>query len=347
MHSYVSVKIGSRTITASTDSDARSEVGDQIMSVRIRDASGKKATDTCEITLNDADDQFVLPKRGEDIEVTLGRDDFEGAGVFVGSVDSVSSRSGRGSGQVLVVEAKSADMRGGLKTRKEKHLDDATFEEAARAFAPEGITVKVHPDLAQMRQDYWYLGRENFMHWAQRTADEFGATFKVMGAEAVFVPIDAGQTVTGRPLETITAKRGVNIINWDLSPDNGRPDRQEFEVTWYDAAEAKWKTQDGTIKAVGEGGAGTYRFSAADQDTAERMSRAMKKKAERAKGGGTVTIDGNPAAQAEAICFVEIRPGISGTYQIVSVEHSWTRGSGFITELELKRPQGKAGEDDR
>lgn len=338
MRTNVSVVIGGAAIP--------SEVAAQLISVRIRDVSGQ-ASDTCEIVLDDADDQFVLPKRGEAIEVTLSRDDADGAGVFTGTIDSVTSRGARGSGQVLVIEAKSADMRSGLKTRREKHLDEASLEEAAKAFAPEGVTVKVHADLARARRDYWYLGRENFLHWAQRTADELGAVFKVIGREAVFVPLNAGETASGKALETIHATRGLNLINWDLAPDHGRPDREEFEVTWYDADEAKWKTQDGTVKAIGEGDAGTHRFSAADRDTAKRLSQAMRTKAESDKGGGSVLIDGDPAAQAEAPCIVTIRPGISATYRIASVEHSFTRQAGFLTRLKLKAPGGAAGQDDR
>jgi hypothetical protein len=73
----------------------------------------------------------------------------------------------------------------------------------------------------------------------------------------------------------------------------------------------------------------------------------MKTKAQADKGGGTVLIDGNPAAQAESPCIVAIRPGISGTYRIASVEHSFTRQAGFLTRLELKAPDGAAGQDDR
>jgi len=347
MTSHVIINISEQVFEAVTGSgDESDSLGSQVMSVKITDASGKTA-DTCEIELNDMDDQIVMPRKNAPIEVILYRDDKPGAITFSGWIGVPSSRGARGSGQVILIEAKAADMRSGLKIRKEKHLDDSTFEQAAQAFAPDGVTVKIAGELGQIRRDYWYLGRENFMHWAQRTAAELGATFKIMGTTAVFVPMNSGQSVSGKPLQTIEATKGVNIISWDMSPENERNDRDEFEVTWYDPADAKWKTQDGTVKVIGRGNTGTYGYSAADQDTAGHISKSLKKKKERERGGGEVTIDGEPAAQAEALCVVTIRPGISGTYLIDKAEHRWTRKQGFLTKLDLKMPKDAAGTDDR
>lgn len=339
MRSYISVVISGKPVSGG--------LLETVQSVTIRDAAGE-TSDTCELVLDDANDQFALPKRGEQVQVALSRDGVAGAAAFEGVIDDVRWRMARGEGQVLVVECKAADMRGDLKTRKEKHKDDSTLEEAARTFAPDGYAVKFGGDLGQIRREYWYMGRENFLHWAQRTAREVGATFKVIGKTAVFAPRNAGRSVSGQPLPTVRAIRGVNIITADISPDFGRPQRQKFEVVWYDTKEAKWKTKTGEVKAVGEGGdVGTYRFSAPDQETAEMQADALEKEAEREKGGGTLVIDGDPAAQAEALCELIARPGISGVYQIDTVEQKWTRSEGWTSSMELKRPGEGTGKDDR
>jgi phage protein D len=337
MRSYITVTINDKPMS--------DEVLATVLSVSIRDAAGE-SSDSCEIVFDDADDQIVLPTRGEPVQVTLYRDDAPDAAGFEGVIDDVRWRIARGDGQVLVVECKAADMRGDLKTRKEKHKDDATLEEAAKGFAPEGYTVKFGGDLGAIKRDYWYLGRENFLHWAQRTAREIGATFKVMGKTAVFTPRNAGQTASGQALPTITVAKGVNLINADISPDLGRPQRKSFDVTWYDPKEAKWKNRRGKVEGVGVlEESGTHRFSAPDQDTAERQAQAMEKEATREKGGGSVTITGDPAAQAEALCVLVARPGVSGTYQIDSAEQRWTRAEGWTTTLDLKRP-GANGSDE-
>ncbi|WP_404291572.1 phage late control D family protein [Microvirga sp. RSM25] len=318
-----------------------------VISVAIKDAAGS-SSDTCEITLDDADDQIAFPSSGDRLEVEIWRDGAEGAAGFEGVLDEPRSQGARGGGQVVIISGKAADMRGGLKDRKEKHKDDATLEEAAKTFVPKGYSIKFGGDLGTIRRDYWHMGRENFLHWAHRTAREIGATFKVIGKTAVFTPRNAGQSASGQPLQTIQATRGVNIINWDLAPDVGRPQRGKFEAVWYDATEAKWKNQRGEVKALGaEDSTGTSRFSAADQDTAEQMAGALEKEAAREKGGGSITIDGEPAAQAEAECVVSIRAGVSGTYRIDSVEHKWTRAEGFTTTLDLKQPGKGTGKDGR
>ncbi|MBB4041998.1 hypothetical protein GGR34_003683 [Microvirga flocculans] len=338
MASHAIVKIGGKPIP--------SEIFSQVLSIKVKDAPGRKS-DTAELVLNDQDDQFAFPRRGESLEVTLWRDEVPGAVTFEGVIDNPRSRGSRGGGQDLIVPAKAADMRGGLKVRKEKHLDDATFEKAARAFAPDGFSIAIDGDLGQIRRDYWYLGRESYLHWAQRTADELGATFKVVGKTAVFVPMNAGKSASGKPLQIVKATRPGNIVNWDLGPDDGRHEYEEFDATYYDPADAKWKMQDGRVRVMGQGTASTSRFSAPDQETAQRFAEGLKRKRDREKGGGTLTIDGDPAAQAEALCEVSIRAGISGTYLIGNVEHQWTRGQGFLSQLELKRPGKGTGKDDR
>jgi len=339
MPSHISLAINERPVSG--------DLLATVISASIKDASGA-SSDICQIVLDDMDDQIAFPSSGDAITLEMWRNEVPGRALFKGVLDEPRSRGARGGGQEIVITGKAADLRGGLKDRKEKHKDEASFEEAAGAFAPEGYTLKFGGDLGRIRRDYWYLGRESFLHWAQRTARELGATFKVIGRTAVFVPRGVGLSASGQPLQTIRATRPGNIVAWDLGPDDGRPQRQKFEALWYDVAEAKWKNQRGEVRAVGsEVGVGVSRFSAADQDTAGRLSSAMEREAEREKGGGTVTIDGDPAALAEAPCLVTIRAGVSGMYRIDSVEHSWTRQAGFLTTLTLKQPGKGTGKDDR
>jgi phage protein D len=53
-------------------------------------------------------------------------------------------------------------------------------------------------------------------------------------------------------------------------------------------------------------------------------------------------------AQAEGTLVLSgARPGIDGSYRIVSVTHKETRSGGATTSLELKQPTGGAGNDGR
>ena len=76
-----------------------------------------------------------------------------------------------------------------------------------------------------------------------------------------------------------------------------------------------------------------------NKKNAQRQAKANAKEAERSKGGGSIEIDGNAAGQSQAICTViGIRDGIDGDWQISSAEHTYTRGGGWVTKLELAQP---------
>lgn len=84
------------------------------------------------------------------------------------------------------------------------------------------------------------------------------------------------------------------------------------------------------------------------QKNAKRQAKANKDEAERSKGGGSIEIDGTAQAQSQAICRVSgIRAGIDGDYQVESAEHTYTRGGGWVTHMELKLPGKGTGQDGR
>ena len=248
------------------------------------------------------------------------------------------------------ISAKSADTRGGLKEKAEKHRDETTFGDVAQAWGREaGLSeVAVHPDLAAIERPWWGMQGESYLAWGSRHARELGATFKVMGPRAVFVPRSQGQSASGAPLQAIRAAWGENLIAWSLKPILGRPVYGKFRINWFDEKQARWRAEEVEAEAADVPVVATGRIAAASQTEATERAGALRTEATREGGGGTVTIDGEPSAQAEADCEVAgTRPGIDGTYRIDVAEHSFSRSAGFTTTLTLKQPAGEAGTDDR
>ena len=329
--------------------DVTAGLSPYVTSIRIRDAAGL-ASDTATVDVEDSYGQLQLPQAGASISIGLGWAGGAALVMFEGVVDDIGSTGGRGQGRMLSIPATSADTRGPLKDKAEKHKDDASFGDVATEWGQAaGLSeVAVHPDLAAIQRPWWGMQGESYLAWGARHARELDATFKVMGPRAVFVPRSQGQSAGGKPLQAIRAAWGENLISWSLKPVLGRPSYGKFRVRWFDQAEAKWKTEEVEAEDADVPAVATDRVAAVSQAEAGKRAGSRRTQAAREGGGGTVTIDGEPAAQAEAECEVSgARPGIDGTYRIDVVEHSYSRSGGFTTTLTLKQPAGEAGNDTR
>jgi phage protein D len=229
------------------------------------------------------------------------------------------------------------------KEKKTKHKDDASFEEAAKEFGKlAGLNVKVSGEIVRKKRDHWAMQNESFMSWGTRVASELGATFKIRGKDAIFVPRNANDSVSGQQLPTVSAVYGENIIDWQIRPTQNRPRYNRSLVRWYDAKEAKWKQE--TVQISDE----TARVSLvdmrkfADQERAKDRADSNAKEVERGKSGGQITIDGEPRAVARAICLVSgARDSIDGSYRITEVTHGFSREHGWCTTCDLAHRRSK------
>jgi phage protein D len=318
-----------------------------LISMTIKDSEGGKS-DSLDIELDDEAGQIILPRTGATIHAEIG---WKGGGcvTFEGKTDEPHSKGARGGGMTLSINAKSADPKGKGKEPQSRHKDKAKFGDVAKEWGQKaGYSVKVDSSLSSIARDYWELANESFHAWGARIARELGATFKVQGSKAVFVPRDGSNAASGAAMAVVWATRPGNVISWDLTPNFDRMVYESFRVRWYDAKKAKWVTEKVTGADAAAKASLTHRFKAVDKDHAKQLGKSNKDEADRKKGGGTVHIIGDPAARAQAKCVVSgVRAGIDGTYKITEASHTISRGSGYDTELTLEQPSGSAGSDKR
>ena len=328
--------------------DVTSAFDPHLLSLSITDSAGGKS-DTLEAELDDVEGCIALPRTGAKVSAGLGWSDSGTMVSFEGVTDEPRSEGSRGGGMKLSITAKSADLRGSAKSTQEKHHGKGDFATVAKSFGQAaGLTVSVAGDLGALERDYWVMARESFLQWGTRMAREMGATFKVLGSRAVFVPRGKGMSASGKPLQTIYAKLPGNVIHWSMSPNVAPHQFEKFQRRWYDLKEAKYKTEEVELKSEGvtAGLIGRHDRPAAGHAKAQAGSDMTESK--RDKGGGSITIDGEPAALSQAPCEVlGLREGIDGSYRIETVKSHLVRGQGFLTELTLKQPSGAAGQDKR
>lgn len=317
-------------------------------SIQIKLTDGGKS-DTCDISLDDTAGRLKLPREDADITVMLSWSDGSGAVFFEGKTDAPKSTGARGQGMVLNITAHATDMKGDPKKKQEAHKDDAKFGDVAKDWGKKsGLEVKVSDKLADKQRPYWAMQNENFLQWGSRVAQELGATFKVMGKRAVFVPRNSGQSTGGASLASVAVIYGVNLIEWDITPFSNRPRYDRSVVRWYDRKEAKWKREVVQIQDETARVPFVETRRAPTQERAKDHAESNAEESKRAKGGGTVTIDGDPNAQPQAIAMIQgVRPGVDGMYRITEATHDYSRDNGWTTMLDLENPQDGTGKDDR
>ena len=319
--------------------DVTSNFAPFLIRLQIRLTDGGES-DTCEISLDDSAGQLKLPRDDADIEVQLQWSDGGGAVVFKGKTDEPESQGSRGGGMVMNLTARATDMKDKAKEKKTKHIDDASFEDAAKELGKlAGLTVKVAAALSPKKRDYWAMQNQSFMSWGTRIASEIGATFKIRGKDAIFVPRNGDCSASGQRLPTIQAVYGQNIIDWRIRPTQSRPRYNRSIVRWYDNKEAKWKQE--TVQISDEMArvplVETRKF--ADRQRAKDRAKSNAKEVERGKGGGQITIDGEPTAVAQALCEVSgIRAGVDGAYRITAATNNFSRDTGWTTILDIEHP---------
>lgn len=315
-----------------------------LIDIEITDKDGA-ASDTCSLAFDDTNGQALLPKDGAKVRVWL-----RGALKFAGTVDSVRSSGSRGGGRTLKINAKGFDSRGKVKEPQGFHKDDASLEDffgqAARQAGLAGVIVG--GQIGAIARAYWSTDGESFLQLGQRLGREFNATFKVRATEggdmAVLLPRD--QT----PLAAVQGIVGQNVISWDIEPFKGRKAFRKGKVKYFDRKDAAFKTEEVEFDLDRDlpDATNAIRATAADQAQARGIGEARKSEAAREGGGGTVEMDLTIEAQAEApFTLSGARPGVDGSYRIVSVRHKASRSGGSTTSLEIKQPQGGAGKDKR
>ena len=320
-------------------SDVTLRMKDIVQSISVSDRAGT-SSDMAVIVLDDSAGNIIWPTYDEPCIILLGT---RGGGIsiaFTGTVDEVRHSGGRG-GSAIEIVAKGIDTSGKTKEPQQRHFDDMTIEEILQAAgATAGVTdVRVDTELGAIEREYEHMDDESFIAFGQRLAGEIGGTFKVRNNIAVMAKRNAARSPLGSPLPSVIAARGDNLIEWSVAPYIGRPRYSQIRVRYYDTATAKYEEIVIETGIVGGDATAVGRFRARNKAAAEDKANAIRANCERGSGMGSVTIEGNVGAQAEATCaIVGARIGVDGLYVIDGGDHRYTRAGGCVTTLQLAYP---------
>ncbi len=314
-----------------------------LQSISINDQAGE-ASDSCDLRLDDTGGHIRMPSKRSPVVVSIN-----GARLFRGFVEKVTSDGDRGGGRTLNISAKGMDSGGKVKEPQGFHLDGADLGTFLGQMADNaGLDLKVDEALGGIRQDYWAADGESFIAMGQRLARKYGGTFKVRGDQAVLAKRGAGSAPGGLALPAVDAVYGQNLVSWSITPRQPRRQFGSGQARWFDRAKASFGSADLDFGNSDFPAVNVMRPAFADEEEAEAVLDARKRESEWEGGEGSANLVFTRGAVVEGVCRISgARPGVDGDYVIASVKHNANRSGGAATSLELKQPGGEAAKDSR
>ncbi len=300
-------------------------------------------SDTATLDIDDTNGQIVLPQVGAAVLIALGWSDQGMRPVFEGTVDEVKSSGSRGGGRTLNISAKGVDTLRLPKQGQQRHFDDTSVKDIlTKAGQVVGITsFDIDPALAGIVRKYFDMRDESFIHMGERLARDIGGNFRVQGNKAILTQRAGPYTAS------VVAAWGQNLHSWDISPSLGRGRFGKAQARSYDMQAATVVTKEATSGLSADATHARREFQASPEESL-LVATSDAKTSKQAAGGGSVVIEGNTEAIPDGLCIVTgARAGVDGPYRIKSVNHTYSRGGGFVTSLELIEPQGGVGTDSR
>jgi len=311
--------------------DVTDAIARRFISLKIQDERGWKS-DTLEIVIDDRPDlsgnYIEMPKTGVQLEVELGR------GSTLHKMGSFTVNETRATGAVekLTINATAADMKGRLKEKRTRGLDNISFGDLAATIASEHVmTAKVSASISNTIITRIDQLDESDLHLMTRISRSYGTVIKYVGSVLIIVPKGEAKTVSGEHLPSTVLNKN-QLAHWALF----FADRDQYEsvvAKYHDNASAS------DIRVTAGSGRSPHiiRRAYASEQEAILAAEAKLKELNRGLGQGSISTDGDARLVAEAqVTLKGMRPGLDGVWQIKTATHTLNKSRSWSADLELE-----------
>lgn len=315
-------------------------ISPRLMSLELTDNRGIEA-DQLTLTLSDHDGLLAIPPKGAVLRLWLGWSD---TGLVDKGTYTVDETEHSGAPDVLSIRARSADLRKGLKTKRERSWSNTTLGDVLGDIAiGNGLTATIAGALDGLPILQLDQANESDANLISRLGEEFDAVASVKAGCLLCLPAGGGKTASGLDLPHITLTRADGDQHRYLQAD--RDSYDGARAYFYDVNSAKKQ------EAIAGGGDNLkdLRHTYSDQQSALRAARAEFRRLQR----GSATLSYNLA-----IGRPDLIPELTYTLQGVkaeideiiwyggNVQHSLSADSGYTVSLELESKLPEDGVED-
>ena len=215
--------------------DITARIQDRLISLTHTDNRGFE-TDQIEILLDDTDGRLGLPVRGAEVHVAFG---WPTSGVVDKGSFTVDEVEHSGAPDTLSIRARSADLRGGINTQRERSWHDVKLKDIVCTIADEcDLAASIPTELAEQAIEHIDQTNETGANLLTRLARQFDAIATVKNGKLVFMRTAGGVSASGKalPAAFITRQSG---------------DRHRFSIAdreTYSGVKALYNDVDGAVK---------------------------------------------------------------------------------------------------
>ena len=310
--------------------DISALIAPRLISLDLTDNRGLEA-DQLSLVLSDHDGLLAIPPRGAKIRLWLG---WSTTGLIDKGSYVVDETEHSGAPDVLSIRARSADLRKGLKTKRDQSYSATTLGAVLRVLAArQGLTPLIAPDLEAQQVLQLDQTGESDANLLTRLGEDYDAVATVKAGRLLFLPAGGGKSVSGADLGHVTLTRQDGDQHSYLQAD--RESYDAVRAFYYDVNSAKKQ------EAIAGGGDNVkdLRHTYTDELSALRAARAEWNRLQR--GTATLTYQlalGRPELMPELTYTLQ---GVKAEIDAIiwyggNVQHSLTADGGYTTRLELE-----------
>ena len=305
-------------------------ISPRLMSLELTDNRGVEA-DQLSITLSDHDGLLSIPPKGAVLRLWLGWSD---TGLVDKGTYTVDETEHSGAPDVLSIRARSADLRKGLKTKRERSWSNTTLGDVLGDIAiGNGLIATIAGALDGLPILQLDQANESDANLISRLGEEFDAVASIKAGCLLCLPAGGGKTASGLDLPHITLTRADGDQHRYLQAD--RDSYDGVRAYYYDVNSAKKQ------EAIAGGGDNLkdLRHTYSDQQSALRAARAEFRRLQR----GSTTLSYN-LAMGRPDLIPELTYTLQGVKAEIdeiiwyggNVQHSLSADGGYTVSLELE-----------
>lgn len=311
--------------------DLTERLAPRLLDLTLTESRGDEA-DELNLRLHDHDGAIALPRRGVTLQVAIG---YQGSGLFDKGTFVVDEVEHSGAPDIITIRARSADLTGAVRRRRERSWHDTTLGDILGALAGEhSLRPAIAEDLASIAIDHLDQANESDINLLTRLGRRFDAVATVKAGTLIFARIGAGTTASGQPLP------GVQITR--ASGDQHRysvADRESYtgvRAYWGNRSAAR---RTGVLVGTAENEK-KLQATYASAEEARQHAEAEFKRLERgtAQMSCRLALGRADIYPEQTVAVSGFKPEIDGSEWLVTkCNHAVSGSGGFVTSVELER----------